>query len=75
MRKSSLGPPLTADRWSAALNDLRGKTTPEEESILQLLAKGVTQPSIGKRLGLHRSAVWRRVRRLRLLLDDRAGRR
>jgi uncharacterized membrane protein len=57
--------------WSTA----RGKLTDlssEDEKILDLLIQGRTQPEIGEELGMHRSAVWRRVTRLRKRLDGTA---
>jgi DNA-binding NarL/FixJ family response regulator len=51
--------------WESALSSLRGSLSSEEEAILRMLVAGRTQPDIGKQLGLHRSAVWRRVKRLR----------
>jgi hypothetical protein len=44
---------------------------PIDARILDLAANGNTQPSIASELGLHRSAVWRRLAKLKqLALDD-----
>lgn len=37
----------------------------EERRLLELLAQGKTQAGIAAQLGMHRSAVWRRVNTLR----------
>ena len=58
--------------WRNAQQKLAGKVDAEEAKILQLLVEGMTQPQIGKELGLHRSSVWRRVTKLKKLLSDRA---
>ena len=55
--------------WRLALQQLQG-IEGQERQIVELLAAGHTQPQIGKQLGLHRSAVWRRIRRLRVQLSD-----
>ena len=54
-------------------NDLRkaisahaGLTT-EQRQIVDLLALGKTQPEIGRALGMHRSAVWRRIKKLKAM--------
>ena len=55
--------------WGAARQRL-GSLTSEEERILELLDAGRTQPEIAEELGLHRSAVWRRIRKLRNRLES-----
>ncbi len=44
---------------------LRGRLSEEEDRLLDLLTAGRTEPEIGKLLGLHRSAVWRRIRKIK----------
>ena len=39
----------------------------EYRRIVEMRAQGKTYPEIGKALGLHRSAVWRRVRKIKAL--------
>lgn len=56
--------------WSAAMNRLKGRISAEEEILLRHLAAGKTQPAIGTILGLHRGAVWRRVKRLRQIIES-----
>lgn len=50
--------------WKAAQQELTD-ASPTEKRLLALLVDGRTQPEIGRELGLHRSAVWRRVKKLR----------
>lgn len=56
--------------WHAARAKFVGTLSAEEQRIFDLLAQGLTQPEIGRQLGLHRSAVWRRIRRLRVLVGS-----
>ena len=55
--------------WRGAGGKLRGMSS-EEQRIVELLVIGRTQPEIGRELGLHRSAVWRRVKKLRDRLTE-----
>ena len=55
--------------WSEVAERLGSDVNPDERRLLTLLRDGKTQPEIAAELGLHRSAVWRRVRALR----QRAG--
>lgn len=50
--------------WAEIRSRLAGSLSDEDRRILDLLAQDKTQPEIGKDLGLHRSAVWRRIRKL-----------
>jgi DNA-binding Lrp family transcriptional regulator len=50
--------------WSKIRARLAGSLSDENRRILDLLVQDKTQPEIGKELGLHRSAVWRRIRKL-----------
>ena len=50
--------------WRVAKARIHGLSD-EEQRILGLLAAGRTQAEIGKELGIDRSAVWRRVNKLR----------
>lgn len=51
--------------WKDSAHRLGESVSTEEKRMLQLLADGRTQAQIAKELGLHRSAVWRRVKKLR----------
>ena len=51
--------------WNVALHSIGSKLGIVETQVLRLLAEGKTQSQIGSELGLHRSAVWRRVHRIR----------
>ena len=55
--------------WRNAQAKLDGLSV-EAQTILERLIAGRTQPEIGKELGLHRSAVWRRVNKLKERLVD-----
>lgn len=57
--------PVKTEQWRQLQSDLQGQLSDEDSRILALLAEGKTQPEIGRRLGLHRSAVWRRVSKLK----------
>lgn len=57
--------------WRSIHDELKGDLSSEEEHILELLSVGLTQPDIGKQLGLHRSAVWRRIKKIRLKVDKK----
>jgi DNA-binding NarL/FixJ family response regulator len=56
---------MGATDWTAIRVQLKGKLSTEHERILDLLVEGKTQPEIARQLGLHRSAVWRRIRQIR----------
>ena len=49
--------------WRTILNS--SELSEEERRIVELLAEGNTQAEIARQLGLHRSAVWRRVKIIR----------
>ena len=59
----------TSTNWQTILNTQGSGMSEEERTIVSLLAQGATQPEIGRRLGLHRSAVWRRIKALRKRLQ------
>lgn len=63
---------MTREDW-ARLLEANPELSPEEKRLLTLLAEGRTQPEIGAELGLHRSAVWRRVKKLRAAVGARAS--
>lgn len=65
---------MTKATWRAVQEALEKTLTVEESRILDFLAAGKTQPEIGAILGLHRSAVWRRIRVLRIRYQMTVGR-
>jgi DNA-binding Lrp family transcriptional regulator len=55
---------MKAEEWHNFLGAHFAELSAENRRIVELLAEGKTQPQIGEELGLHRSAVWRRVKKL-----------
>ena len=55
--------------WSDAKARLIGKVSAEDQRIVELLAAGKSTPDIAKALGTNRSAIWRKVKRLKQLLE------
>ena len=53
---------LTASEWRALLDLPSNVLSDEERKIAESLSQGKTQAAIAVQLGLHRSAVWRRVK-------------
>jgi DNA-binding CsgD family transcriptional regulator len=62
---------MTVD-WQAAADRLRAEVSGDEREVLDMLAQGMTQPQMAARLNMHRSAIWRRVKKLRNRLDAEA---
>jgi DNA-binding CsgD family transcriptional regulator len=62
-------PSTRATDWVAFRSQLKGNLSSEQLRILDLLIEGKTQPEIAQQLSLHRSAVWRRIKKLRICLD------
>jgi DNA-binding NarL/FixJ family response regulator len=56
--------------WGALAAQSDVTLTSEQQTILALLRKGESTPSIAREIGWHRSAVWREVTRLRALLEE-----
>lgn len=54
--------------WGAAQVQLQGKVTANDEKIVELLAAGRSTPEIAKTLGTNRSAIWRRVQKIKMQL-------
>jgi DNA-binding CsgD family transcriptional regulator len=52
---------LTASEWRAIL-DAGIELSPEERTIVKLLADGKSQAAVGAQLGMHRSVVWRKAK-------------
>jgi DNA-binding NarL/FixJ family response regulator len=60
---------MHATDWVALRSHMEGNLSSEQVRILDLLIEGKTQPEIAQQLNLHRSAVWRRVKKLRTALN------
>ncbi|MFL6606331.1 MAG: AsnC family transcriptional regulator [Steroidobacteraceae bacterium] len=59
---------MTQIDWKAAQISLRGKLSNIDQEIVDLLAARKSTPDIAKALGTNRSAVWRRVQKIKALL-------
>jgi len=55
--------------WKNAKIKLRDKISADDYQIVELLAAGKSTPDIAKTLGTNRSAVWRRVQRIKLEIE------
>ena len=66
MRGKFLAVPLTAEAKQLNLEA-------QYRQIAEMLAQGKTQPQIGRALRLHRSAVWRRIRKMKALASQSPG--
>jgi len=71
MNTPSQQPTMARVDWRAAVALLRGKISEEEQRIVDLLAAGKSTPDIAKALGTNRSAVWRKVQRIKNQLPER----
>jgi len=56
---------ITGADWKAAEQCAGKEFSDEERQIIRLLASGQSTPSIAKALGTNRSAIWRKVKRIR----------
>jgi DNA-binding NarL/FixJ family response regulator len=54
--------------WLVARTTLRGLTS-EQQEIVEMLAMNRTLPEIAKALGQHRSMIWRKVEKIKKLMD------
>lgn len=61
-------PTMTQIDWQAARVTLKGKISEEDERIVDLLVAHKSTPDIAKSLGTNRSAVWRRIQKIKALL-------
>jgi DNA-binding NarL/FixJ family response regulator len=59
--------------WKAAAVQLHEQLNEEERRIVQLLAEGHNRPHIAATMGLHRSAVWRKIQKIRERLPAHPG--
>jgi DNA-binding NarL/FixJ family response regulator len=60
---------ITGTNWSEAKAKLAGRISTDEQRIVDLLAAGKSTPDIARALGTNRSAIWRRVQKIRQLLS------
>lgn len=58
-------PTMSRIDWGAAKERLRGKISEDDQRVVDLLAAGKSTPDIAKALGTNRSAVWRRVQKIK----------
>jgi DNA-binding NarL/FixJ family response regulator len=56
---------ITGADWKAVAQCVGNEFSDEERHIIQLLASGLSTPSIARELGTNRSAIWRKVRKIR----------
>lgn len=56
--------------WRAAHDKLEGKLDQSDQQILGWLAAGKSTPAIAQMLCTNRSAIWRRVERIKAKLRD-----
>jgi len=61
-------PTMSRIDWTAAKSKLRDKVSEDDFQIVELLATGKSTPDIARALGTNRSAVWRRVQKIKLEL-------
>jgi DNA-binding CsgD family transcriptional regulator len=61
---------ITGADWKAAERCAGEEFSDEERQIIRLLALGQSTPSIAKALGTNRSAVWRKIQRIREKLPE-----
>lgn len=61
-------PALRNINWRDAVTKLEGTVSADDARIIALLAEGRSTPQIAKTLGTNRSAIWRRIQRLKAQL-------
>jgi hypothetical protein len=61
-------PALRKINWQDAVTKLEGAVSADDARIIALLAEGRSTPEIAKTLGTNRSAIWRRIQRLKAQL-------
>jgi len=62
---------ITGTDWRAVQAKLKGKISGDDSRIVELLAAGKSTPDIAKALGTNRSAIWRRVQKIKEQLVPR----
>jgi DNA-binding CsgD family transcriptional regulator len=63
----------TSINWQRLGPTELAQLTPEQRKLVAMLADGKTQPQIAQALQMHRSAVWRRIKKLRITLQAHAS--
>ena len=61
-------PTMSRIDWRVAQAKLKDKISGEDERIVEFLVQGKSTPDIAKSLGTNRSAVWRKIQRIKLQL-------
>jgi DNA-binding NarL/FixJ family response regulator len=56
---------ITRIDWRAAQAKLKNKIAEDEYRIVEMLGAGKSTPDIAKALGTNRSAIWRRIQRIK----------
>ncbi|HVZ18793.1 MAG TPA: sigma factor-like helix-turn-helix DNA-binding protein [Terriglobales bacterium] len=64
---------ITGADWKAAQKYAGSEFTEEERQIIIFLASGLSTPNIAKALGTNRSAVWRKIQKIRQRLPAAAA--
>jgi DNA-binding NarL/FixJ family response regulator len=60
---------IPTERWRKILAEMGAGFSDEDRQIVQLLRTGLTQAQVGVKIGLNRSAVWRRARAIGKLVS------
>lgn len=58
-------PTMSRIDWNAAKLKLRDRISGDDFQIVELLAAGKSTPDIAKTIGINRTAVWRRVQKIK----------
>lgn len=66
---STSSSPITRVDWRSAQAKLKSKISADDQRIVELLAAGKSTPDIAKAIGTNRSAVWRRIQKIKEHLD------
>jgi len=61
-------PALRKINWREVVTKLEGAVSADDAKIIALLAEGRSTPEIAKTVGTNRSAIWRRIQRLKAQL-------
>lgn len=57
--------PISRINWQEARAALKDKLSTDDQLLVDLLVAGKSTPAIAKELGTNRSAVWRRVQKIK----------
>jgi DNA-binding NarL/FixJ family response regulator len=58
-------PTMSRIDWASAKAKLQNRISGDDFQIVELLAAGKSTPDIAKALGTNRSAIWRRVQKIK----------